>query len=187
MKKDDLTQVNHVGPARMKLLNDSGITTIKQLSEAPLEKLTQINRLSEHYAKLIKDAATEVYGKKPEETAPETGADKEKKIEEINQNLKKQIKIFKKRLKQANEDLKPMGKKKYLESYIDLKKRSKKLRTRLKSLDQKQGDLSNKDKKNIIKIADALSATLKNVGKKPKKKKYQKVSQEIQSFSKVLK
>ena len=171
----------------MKLLNDSVITTIKQLSEAPLEKLTQIDRLSEHYAKLIKDAATEVYGKKPEETAPETGADKEKKIEEINQNLKKQIKIFKKRLKQANEDLKPMGKKKYLESYIDLKKRSKKLRTRLKSLDQKQGDLSNKDKKNIIKIADALSATLKNVGKKPKKKKYQKVSQEIQSFSKVLK
>ena len=80
-----------------------------------------------------------------------------------------------------------MGKKKYLESYIDLKKRSKKLGTRLKSLDQKQGDLSNKDKKNIIKIADALSATLKNVGKKPKKKKYQKVSQEIQSFSKVLK
>jgi len=103
----------------MKLLNDSVITTIKQLSEAPLEKLTQIDRLSEHYAKLIKDAATEVYGKKPEETAPETGADKEKK--------------------------------------------------------------------NIIKIADALSATLKNVGKKPKKKKYQKVSQEIQSFSKVLK
>jgi hypothetical protein len=54
-------------------------------------------------------------------------------------------------------------------------------------LNKNPGSLSEKVTKNIIKNADALSAVLKNVGKKPKKKKYQKVSQEIQSFSKMLK
>ncbi len=57
MKKDDLTQVKHIGVARMKLLNDVGITTIKQLHETPLEKLAQIGTIGEHYAKLIKDAS----------------------------------------------------------------------------------------------------------------------------------
>jgi len=187
MKTNDLTQVKYIGAARMKVLNDSGITTIRKLYEIPLERLAQVETIGEHYAKLIKDAVAEVYVASAEEIAAETGAAIEKNIEPIDEGIKKQVKILNKRLKQANEKLKPLGKAKYLESYIDLKKRSKKLRTRLKSLDQKQGDLSNKDKKNIIKIADALSATLKNVGKKPKKKKYQKVSQEIQSFSKVLK
>jgi hypothetical protein len=95
--------------------------------------------------------------------------------------------VLKKRLKQANEKLKPLDKKKYLELYIDFKKRSKTLKTHLGGLNKNPGSLSEKVTKNIIKNADALSAVLKNVGKKPKKKKYQKVSQEIQSFSKMLK
>ncbi|MBW2407147.1 MAG: hypothetical protein JRF17_07235 [Deltaproteobacteria bacterium] len=41
--------------------------------------------------------------------------------------------------------------------------------------------------KNIVKKTEALNAILKKVGQKPKKKKYQKVIQEIQSFSKMLK
>ena len=39
MKQDDLTQLKHVGMSRMKLLNDFGIKTLKQLHELPLEKL----------------------------------------------------------------------------------------------------------------------------------------------------
>ncbi len=53
MKKDDLTQVKNIGPSRMKLLNDSGITTVKQLDETPLEKLTQIESIGKNYAKLM--------------------------------------------------------------------------------------------------------------------------------------
>ena len=99
MKKDDLTQVKHIGAARMKLLNDSGITTIKQLNETPLEKLARIGTVGEHYAKLIKDAVSESYGERPEKTAPKTVAGKEKDTKEINQNLRKQIKVLKKQLK----------------------------------------------------------------------------------------
>ena len=95
--------------------------------------------------------------------------------------------VLKKNLKQTSENLKPLGKKKYLELYVDLKKISNTLKAHLKGLDQNQGDLSKKVKKNIIKKADALNATLKNVGKKPKKKKYQTLSQEIQSLSKMIK
>ncbi len=185
--KDDLTQVKYVGAARMKLLNDSGITTIKQLYETPLEKLAQIESISEHYAKLIKDAVADVFGKDPDKPAPKVEAGQEKKIEGLDQNFQNQIKILKKRLKQVNEDLKPLGKKKYEELYIGLRKKSKTLMTRLKALDQKQGDLSDKDKQHIIKIGGALNSTLKIKGKKPKKKNYKKVVKEIQSFSKLLK
>lgn len=95
--------------------------------------------------------------------------------------------VLKKRLKQANEKLKPLDKKKYLELYIDFKKKSKTLKAHLNSLTKNAGKLSKKETKNIIKNANALSVTLKNAGKKPKKKKYQQVSQEIQSFSSMLK
>ena len=114
-------------------------------------------------------------------------AAKIKDTKEVSQNLGKQIKVLKKQLKTATEHLKPLGKKKYLELYIDFKKRSKTLKTRLDELNQIRGDLSKAVTKKIIKNADALSATLKNVRKKPKKKIYKDLAQEIQSLSKILK
>ncbi len=114
MKKDDLTQVKNIGPSRMKLLNDSGITTIKQLDEAPLEKLAQIESIGGRYAKLIKDAVTEYYGKKPEKLAVTTASGKEKKAVDINGKLRKRTKALNKRLKQARENLKPLGKRNIL-------------------------------------------------------------------------
>jgi len=186
MKKDDLTQVKNIGPSRMKLLNDSGITTIKQLDETPLEKLVQIESIGGHYAKLIKDSVTEYYGKKPEKLTVATSPGKEKKVVDINRNLRKQIKVLNKRLKQARENLKPLGKKKYLKAYIDFKKRSNTLKSRLKGLDQIEDGFSQKVKKKIIKNVDALNFTLKKAGKKPKKKNYKKLTQGIKSFSKML-
>ena len=125
MKQDDLTQVKYIGAARMKLLNDSGITTIAQLHETPLEKLARIETIGEHYAKLIKGAVSESYGEKPEKTAPQTVIAKAKDTKDISQKLGKHIKALKKQLRNATEHLKPLGKKKYLGSYIDFKKRSK--------------------------------------------------------------
>ena len=59
MTQDDLTQVKYIGPSRLKVLNANGIRTIKQLFDAPLEKLAQIESIGERYAKLIKDAVVE--------------------------------------------------------------------------------------------------------------------------------
>jgi predicted flap endonuclease-1-like 5' DNA nuclease len=186
MKKDDLTLVKHIGAARMKLFNDLGINTIKQLREMPVDKLAQIETIGAHYAELIKDAVAEVYVPSAEEIAAKTSAAKEKKIEPIDQGLQKQIKILNKRLKQANEKLKPLGKKKYLELYIDFKKRSKTLKRRLNKLDKLETNLPMKVRKKIIKKTDTLIATMKNVGKKPKKKNYKSLSREIQSLTKTL-
>ena len=186
MKKDDLTLVKHIGAARMKLFNDLGINTIKQLREMPVDKLAQIETIGAHYAELIKGAVAEVYVPSAEEIAAKTSAAKEKKIEPIDQGLQKQIKILNKRLKQANEKLKPLGKKKYLELYIDFKKRSKTLKRRLNKLDKLETNLPMKVRKKIIKKADTLIATMKNVGKKPKKKNYKSLSREIQSLTKTL-
>jgi len=184
MKTNDLTQVKYIGASRMKSLNDLGITTIKQLYETPLDKLAQIETIGGYYAKLIKDAVSESYGEKPEKIAPETVSGEEKKIIEVTQDLRKQIKVLKKLLKRTNKDLKSLGKKKL---YIDFKKRSKILMKRLDGLDQKDEALSKKISKDIIKKADALNATLKNAGQKPKRKKYNRLSKELQSFSKMLK
>jgi hypothetical protein len=90
-------------------------------------------------------------------------------------------------LKKTNENLKPLGKKKYLAPYIDLKKSSKSLRARLKSFEQKQGNLSRKKKKKIIKNSISLTSTLKIAGQRPKKKNYKRIVREILSLSNSLK
>jgi hypothetical protein len=187
MKTDDLTQVKHIGALRMKMLNDAGIKTIKQLSEIPLEKLIQVENIGPYYAKLIKAAVAESYGEKPEKSAPKAVSVRKRKTTAADTVIKNRITTLKKRLKQANEKLKPLDKKKYLELYVDFKKRSKTLKAHLGRINKNPAELSQKATKKIIKNADALSATLKNVGKKPKKKTYRQVSQEIQSFSKMLK
>lgn len=186
MKRDDLTQVKHIGAARMKMLNNSGITTLKKLDDIPLEKLARIETIGEHYAKLIKEAVTEVYESLPEKMSAKTESTQTQTTAKIDLALQKQIKLLNKRLKQTNEKLKPLGKKKYLELYIDLKKRSKKLKRHLVKLDNLESNLPKKVRKKIIKKADALITTMKNVGKEPKKKIYIAVSREIQSFSKML-
>jgi len=186
MKQDDLTQLKHVGVSRMKLLNDVGITTIEQLYEMPLEELSEIKSIGRHYAKLIKNSVNEHYREKSEKSLGKPGAAKGKKVEEINRNLQKNIKRLNKSLNRADEKLKPLWKKKYLDLYIVFKKRSNTLKTRMDTIDKIQKDLPKKVKKKIIKKSDALHSILKKTGKKLKKKKYKEVTQEIRSFSRML-
>ncbi len=186
MKQDDLTEIKHVGIARMELLNDSGITTIKQLREMPLEKLAETKSIGASYAKLIKNSVNDYYKVKKKKLFAETFSAKEKITNRINRDLQKKVKRLNKNLHRVNEQLKPLWKKKYLELYIEFKKRSTKLKSRLEALGKIQQDLPKKDKKKIIKKADALILNLKKTEKKPKKKKYKQTTQEIQSFSRFL-
>lgn len=187
VKKDDLTQLKHIGPFRMKLLNDFGITTIEQLYEIPLENLAQMPSIGEHSAKLIKDAVAEYYTEEREKLPGKILPVMEKKPDKISKILGKKVTALNKRLSRANEDLKPLWKKKYLELYIDFKKKAKQLKARLDAItDHPEENLTKKAKKNIIKKADALDLFLKKTGEKPKKKKYKEITRQIQSFSKML-
>lgn len=185
MKKDDLTRLKHIGASRRELLNGVGINTIEQLYETPLEKLSRIKSIGEHYSKLIKESVTEYY-KNREKLPEKTLSAKEIKRRKIKEDFQKKIALLDKNLNQANEDLKPLWKKKYLELYIDFKKRSKKLKARLNTAGQMEEDLPQKAKKSIVKKADALNSMLKKAGKKPKKKKYKEITREVQSFSTML-
>lgn len=187
MKQDDLTCLKHVGSSRMKLLNDSGITTITQLHEIPLERLAEVKSIGEYYARQIKNSVSDYYRGRNSNLSIMPLSSGEKKAGDINRDLKKKIKRLRKILNRVNENLKPLWKKKYLVLYIEFKKRLTKLRSRLIALGRIMEDLPDEDKENIIKKADALILNLKNVGKKPKKKKYKVTIQEIQSFSKFLK
>lgn len=186
MKQDDLTCLKHVGIARMKLLNDSGFTTIKQLHEIPLGKLAETKSIGEYYAKLIKKSVDEYYREKHVNLPGEMVSANIIKTDKINRDLQKKIKRLYKRLNWVNENLKPLWKKKYLKLYIDFKKRFTKLKIRLSVLDQIKEDLPKKDKKHISKKAETLILNLKKVEEKPKKKKYKKTIKEIQSFSRLL-
>jgi hypothetical protein len=182
VKNDDLTQLKHIESSRMKLLNNHGITTIKQLYEMPEEKLAGIKSIGSHNAKLIKDAAKEYYKTVP----PKIVSDKERKMEDLERDLQKKIKRLQKALDRVNENLKPMGKKKFLELYIDLRKTSTRLKERLDDMKQNQKNLPKKLKKKIIKRADTLTLFLKKGGKTPKKKKYKEITAEIEAFSRML-
>ena len=186
MKQSDLTQLKYIGPARMKLLNNFGITTINQLYEIPVDNLAGINSIGKHYAKLIKNSVTKHYSEKQGKLSAEIVSIKEKKLKRINREFFKKNKRLKKHLKRANDILKPLQKKKYLKLYINFKTRSVKLKISLKTLDKMQQDLPKKTKKNIIKEVDALDLILKGIQKKPKKKKYKEVITGIQSFSKMI-
>ncbi|MGB5201783.1 MAG: hypothetical protein WBR56_17975, partial [Sedimenticolaceae bacterium] len=105
---------------------------------------------------------------------------------EINRDLQKRIKRLRKILNRVNENFKPLWKKKYLVLYVDFKKRMTKLKARLRALVFIMEELSDEEKKNIIKKVETLVLNLQNVGKKPKKKNYKKTILEIQSFSKFL-
>ena len=186
MKNDDLSKVKHIGAARMKQLYNSGITTFDQLCEIPLEKLARIDTIGGHYAKLIKDAVLN-YCKPVQKTAPAAAsADKPPNKTKPDQRFQKQVKLLRRRIKQTNEKLKPLGNKKYLALYVDAKKRSKRLTARLKAVARTEGDLSEKGKKKITEKAEGLNSALKTVGKKPKKKVYRQVSQQLKSFTELL-
>ena len=186
MKQDDLTCLKHVGSSRMKMLNDSGITTITQLNEIPFEKLSEVKTIGEYYARLIKISVSDYYRERNSNLSKMPTSSGEKKTGDINRDLKKKIKRLRKILNRVNENLKPLWKKKYLVLYVNFKKRLTKLKARLRALVRIMEDLTDDDKKNIIKEAEALILNLKNVGKKPKKKKYKRVILQIQSFSKFL-
>jgi uncharacterized membrane-anchored protein YhcB (DUF1043 family) len=186
MEKNDLTQIKQIGPARMRLFNNFGITTIKQLYEMPTGKLAGIKSIGNHYAKLIKNSVIEHYSKKQKKLSPEIVSVKEKKLKRINREFSKTNKRLKKHLRRANELLQPLQKKKRLKLYIHFKTRSVKLKASLKTLERMQQDLPRKVKKNIIKKVDALDLILKGVKKNPKKEKYKEVITGIQSFSKMI-
>jgi hypothetical protein len=190
MKKEDLTQVKNIGSARMKFLNSQDITTIQQLYEIPLEKLEQVKSLGQHYAKLIKEAVNDIYAKRAEqpkkpvtETSPINGA----KIDKTDQKLATELAKTSKYLKTAKEKLKPIQKKKHLKLFTGLKKRSKRLNTRILALSQMKSDLTQKQKKKIIKKAAALNMMLKDAGKNKKGKTMEVLSKEIESFFKFIK
>jgi hypothetical protein len=186
MKRDALTKIKYIGALRMKSLNDMGITTIKQLYETPLDKLAQLSTIGKYYARLIKAEVSKAYKEKPGEIASKITSDKEEEITAIKKDLNKKITVLKKRLKLASKDLKSLNKKSP-KFYLDYKKRSKTLVKRLSDLTKTKKEFSDKILKNIIKKADSLNAILKNAGKDIKKKKHKKISEEIQSFSKMLK
>jgi hypothetical protein len=170
----------------MKRLNDSGITTIQQLREMPLENLAAITSIGTHYARLIKNSVCEYDEKGGGKKSPGIVSDNKIEVENIDWEMKRKIGKLQKTLNRTNENLKPLWEKKYLGLYVDFKKQFKKLKARLKVLIEKKAVISKKEKRNVAVKASTLIRHLKKVGKKPKKKTYKKITREIRTFSRYI-
>jgi len=186
MGPDDLGQLKHVGASRRKLLRDHGITTIEQLHATPEETLARIRTIGEHYAKRIKISAAEHYRKKPETIPGPTKSREGRDNREINREFQKKMKRLQTGLARVNEDFKPLGKQKYLELYVDLKKHSRKLDRHIREMSHVRNTPSDKSKKKIIRETANLILVLKRAGNKPKKKKFRKITRKIQSLARTL-
>lgn len=186
MEPGDLGHLKHVGASRRKLLHDHGITTIGQLHATPEETLARIKTIGTHYAKRIKHSAAEHYQKKPENIPGPTKSREGRDNREINREFRKKIKKLVTGLARVNEDFKPLGKQKYLELYVDLKKHSRKLRMHIREMSHGRNTLSDKSKKKVIRETANLIVVLKRAGKKPKKKKFRKITRKIQSLAGTL-
>jgi hypothetical protein len=168
------------------LLHDHGITTIEQLHATPEETLARIKTIGKHYAEQIKHSAAEHYQKKPETIPGPTTSREGRDNREINREFRKKMKRLVTGLARVNEDFKPLGKQKYLELYVDLKKHSRKLGMHIREMSHGQNTLSDKSKKKIIREAANLILVLKRAGKKPKKKKFRKITRKIRSLAGTL-
>ena len=186
MKKDDLTSVKHIGPARLKQLHKNGITTIEQLRKTPVRELARIKSIGGYYAIRIKEALAALDTRQTA-VAPEPAAQSTEKTAGLSQDTKKSLKKLTRRLNSAREKLKPLWKKKYLALYIDFKKQSNKAIRRIKKIEKKQGLLTDQEMEKIINRSDALRQRLKTGARKPKKKTFKKLTREIKSFSTKLK
>ena len=186
MESEDLALVKHVGPSRKKLLHDHGITTIQQLHEMSEEKLAGIKSIGKHYAKLLKNSVNEYSKRKQEKLPARIVSAKERKIEEIHRDLQRNCKKLNNILNRLNEDFKPLGKGKHLESYVNFKKTSREVNALLTEIGQRQQTLSRKIKKNIIRKISDLTVLLNKAGKKPKKKKFDRLNEKIKAFSSKL-
>ena len=98
MKKDNLTRIKYIGPARLKLLKKNGITTIAKLHQTPVQELAGIKSFGAMAAgekpeigELLNaiqissgDDHVKIYAEIPEELIKKLQADKPEEEEEIN-------------------------------------------------------------------------------------------------------
>ena len=174
MEQDDLARLKHVGVSRRKLLHEHGVTTIRQIHEMPEENLAAIKSIGGHYARLIKNSAAEHYKGSQDPLSAGIESSKERKNEETGREFQETMSRIRNRLTRVQEALRPLGKKKYIASYIDFRKQLKKLKAVLDETDQIQGKLSRKAKKKITKKTTGLAEFLKKAGRKPRKRNYNK-------------
>lgn len=105
MKNDDLSTIKYIGKVRKNHLQNSGSPSFFELSEMPVEKLAKIDSIGEHYARLIKEAATAHCASTKMKKPAETGIAKKIKKSKVDQNFRKQLELLKRRLKQTKEKL----------------------------------------------------------------------------------
>lgn len=85
-----------------------------------------------------------------------------------------------------DESLKPLGKEKYLEEYIELKKRTAKLSSRMRETEGILAELTGKDRKKIVRKAAALAVFLRKKMGRPRRSRYREVTRKIRAYSRML-
>jgi len=135
MKRDDLTQISHIGKSRMQRFNNIGITTIQQLHEMPLEDLAKIETIGAFYALKIKDGVAAYYAKNSIKPPPTKATATENKSTKTSQQATVTKPPKRGKSKKASKKKGAAGKAKITpEEGLAIKKRVKKLQKQIKGI-----------------------------------------------------
>jgi len=176
---DDLTRVHQVGEKRARDLAELGITTFQQLVDHPPQELDRLPGMNVALVATIKQSAAALIA--------EAGVGSPLEEDKLEQRLHLQIDKVEKTLQRANEELKPLWKKKYLSYYVNYKKSGKKLLSRLKYARNHPEKLDRDGREYLLGELKLLRRCVKETMAKPKKKNYERCLHQLKQTSKLLK
>jgi len=206
MSVEKLTQVSGIGKARAQLLINAGVETLDDLNAMSVEDLAAVKTVGMANAAKIKEAvAAMVCEGATEEPDPELEEELESPSEEETQLIEEIVhlidprtfKVVRKARKSLNElqdviasgleNLKPLGRKKWLKEYVEYKVLAKKLEKNIGKTVENLEDLPRKTIKQVFRESDELGSQIKDLWKKVKRKPFAHLNDELHEFRTLIK
>jgi len=184
-----LMRVKFIGTARAQALVAAGVVNIEQLRVASETDLAAIKTVGPHYARLIRNELNQALPNQPSQQSHEVPVENIEPSNKAAKPLKrcrKRLRKVKKALKHADEQLKPLWRRKYTLDYLAYKKLARSARKQISKINRRLDDLSPKKVKKITAAAMTLLRTLAAIPSEPKRKHYRKAVNAVTDLNKIL-
>ena len=184
-----LMGVRYIGIKRAQALMAAGVADPDQLRAFPEAQLAAIKAVGPHYARLIKNELNQASPDRQRPNSPRAISAAIQTQPNTRQQIKrcrKRLRKAKKALKNTDEQLKPLWRRKYTLDYLAYKKTAKTARKLISKVNRRLDDLPPRQTKMVTAEAKQLLAVLDTVPSKAKRKHYKKAIVAVQHFNKTL-
>jgi NAD-dependent DNA ligase len=184
-----LMRVKYIGTKRAQALLAAGVDSIEQLRGISESDLAAIKTVGPHYARLIRNALNQALPDQLYQQSHEAHKANTEPSNDVAKPLKrcrKRLRKVKKALKHADEQLKPLWRRKYTLDYLAYKKHARSARKQISKINRRLDDLSPKKVEKITAAAKALLRALVTIPSKPKRKHYRKAVSAVTGLNRIL-